>query len=488
MPADSHPTPPPLKMDAMTWTLPEAIEPSPKGDLLVERVGSALVESGIVSPGTTVLVALSGGGDSVALLHLIWSLVTAKPIRVAAAHLNHRIRPIEAERDVEFVRELCDRIKVPLYVDVVDVPARAQKHKFSIEEAGREARMAFLERTADEIGDCVIVTGHHMDDQAETVLMRAVRGTGIGGLSAIPMVRGPYIRPLLGSRRHELQDYLKRMGVPWREDLTNADETYLRNRVRTRWLPLLAEENPKVVEALSTLAVQANETDSVIEHEASRVWKKCCQGLDQFRVVLDAKVLIRYPLGTRQRTVRRAWRHLAGGDEQPLTYRETARMTRSLESAEYCVGRGRFRAQLSRTRWMVTLDHAPPPIEGGSLVTGTPLEVWWRRILARTVEPSDILSLSESQWPGMSVIDADRVNGPLSVCPWNAGDKVLLADRSATKSVARLLSDAGVSRLERLWTPIVSDSDGIVLIFGLGEAERVKVTDKTRRGIVVSSV
>jgi tRNA(Ile)-lysidine synthetase-like protein len=137
---------------------------------------------------------------------------------------------------------------------------------------------------------------------------------------------------------------------------------------------------------------------------------------------------------------------------------------------------------------MVTLDHAPPPIEGGSLVTGTPLEVWWRRILARTVEPSDILSLSESQWPGMSVIDADRVNGPLSVCPWNAGDKVLLADRSATKSVARLLSDAGVSRLERLWTPIVSDSDGIVLIFGLGEAERVKVTDKTRRGIVVSSV
>ena len=186
---------------------------------------------GMLPPaGGTVLVAVSGGRDSVCLLHYLARLGTARGFSVAAAHLDHGQRPTAA-RDVAFVQSLCRTLDVPCHVGRADVPALARELGVGVEEAGRRARYEFLERTADEIGAARIATAHHAGDQAETVLLHLLRGAGTRGLRGIPPVRGRVVRPLLQTTRAEIEAYLEKNHLGHIEDETNADTTLRRTRM-----------------------------------------------------------------------------------------------------------------------------------------------------------------------------------------------------------------------------------------------------------------
>ena len=176
-----------------------------------------------IAPGAHVLCAVSGGRDSVCLLDYLWRLGQERGFSVAAAHLNHGMRPT-AQRDEELVRRLCRQRDIPFYTEKVDVYALCDTWRLTVEETGRRARYAFLRRTAASIGAAFIATAHHREDQAETVLLNLLRGTGLKGLTGIPEKRDCILRPLLGATRAELAAYAAEHRIPFVEDSTNGTD------------------------------------------------------------------------------------------------------------------------------------------------------------------------------------------------------------------------------------------------------------------------
>jgi len=224
--------------------------------MMLVRLEQVLRDNGLIAPGGKVLVAVSGGADSIALLHLLQRLSGAFPFSLVAAHLDHRLRP-ESLEDAEFVGEVCRGLGVELVSEQCDVAALATELGVGLEEAGRLARRAFLERIAGETGCPVIALAHHAEDQAETLLFRLMRGSGLSGLAAMRLQAGPYIRPLLGFSREQVCKFLQQHNLIWRDDASNLDLTFSRNRIRHQLLPLLEQFNPRVVTALNRLSRQA---------------------------------------------------------------------------------------------------------------------------------------------------------------------------------------------------------------------------------------
>jgi tRNA(Ile)-lysidine synthase len=227
----------------------------------------------------TVLVAVSGGVDSVALLRAMAALKTGGDGRLCAAHLNHRLRP-DADADEQFVVDLCGRLNVACEVGQVDVAALAAASGGGIEAAARAARYRFFEQAAGRLGARFVATAHTADDQAETVLHRIVRGTGIRGLAGMararPLGHAVLIRPLLGIRRAELTAYLDAIGQPHRHDQSNLDSRFTRNRIRHQLLPRLQKHfNAEVVEALLRLGMLAGEAQAVIDDDVDGWFDRC---------------------------------------------------------------------------------------------------------------------------------------------------------------------------------------------------------------------
>ncbi|MCE9545975.1 MAG: tRNA lysidine(34) synthetase TilS [Planctomycetia bacterium] len=224
-----------------------------------------------------VLIGVSGGADSVALLRAMAALCPADGQVVQVAHLNHSLRGAEADADEQFVVELCRGLSVPCHVGRADVAAEAARSGQSLETTGREARYAFLKRTAEGQGLRYVAVAHTADDQVETVLWRLLRGTGVAGLAGIPRTRSlgdavTLLRPLLTCRRTDVIDYLTAIGQTYREDASNADVRFTRNRVRRELLPLLRTQyNAHVDDAVLRLATLASEERQIITELVDRL-------------------------------------------------------------------------------------------------------------------------------------------------------------------------------------------------------------------------
>ena len=202
----------------------------------------------LLPAGARVLCAVSGGADSMCLLHLLLQAAPEGGFQVEAAHFNHGLRGDEAQRDEEFVRAQCVRWQVPLTVGRGDVGDFARREGQTIEEAARTLRYAFLEERAQAAGCTHIATAHNADDNLETLLLHLVRGAGLHGLAGIPPRRGKLIRPLLAVSRREIEAYLTEHGIPHVEDSTNTDAAYARNRLRHQVIPILRALNPRLSE------------------------------------------------------------------------------------------------------------------------------------------------------------------------------------------------------------------------------------------------
>lgn len=204
-------------------------------------------EQGLMEPGDRIVCALSGGADSVALLFALYLLREKLDIRLEAAHFNHHLRGEESQRDEAFARDFCTHYDIPLHVG----GAQVQAGKKGLEAAARDARYAFLGTL-----DGKIATAHTADDNAETVLLHLIRGTGLKGLGGIAPRRGKLIRPMLSVTRQEVENFLSEWSLPHVEDSSNDTDTFLRNRVRHHVMPILREENPKIGENLSKMALR----------------------------------------------------------------------------------------------------------------------------------------------------------------------------------------------------------------------------------------
>lgn len=273
--------------------------------LLLTHVARALAGPGAPGAGQTVVAGLSGGPDSVAMLDALLALAPGRGLRVVAAHLDHGLRPGSRE-DAAFCRELCDRLGAPLRVGAADVAARARRDGGGIEEAAREERYAFLRGVKDEEEAVAIAVAHTRDDQAETLLLRLLRGAGRRGLGAMRERSRDRWRPLLAVSRSEVREHLGARGLPWREDPTNADPSFLRNRVRAELLPYLESRfNPSARETLARAARLLAEEDDLLQELADALWARVARRSAE-AVLLDREELRSAPPALARRALRRA--------------------------------------------------------------------------------------------------------------------------------------------------------------------------------------
>ena len=272
-----------------------------------------------------VLVAVSGGADSVALLHVLCALKKRYRLIVSVLHVQHGLRGAAAEEDARFVRTLAKRLRVDFRQKRSNVKALAKRRKISLEMAAREARYAFFRecaRALDGPGGVVLATAHTSDDQAETLLLRLTRGAGGTGLAAIARrrkIKGVQtIRPFLDVGREEIIAYLRQQKLEWREDASNQEDRFLRNRVRHEVLPLLsARLNPNARGALNRAADILREEDAWMDSLAAELVGQCLAADGSLRV----DVLCEYPLAARRRVLRQ-WLHRAGVASGPIAYRQ----------------------------------------------------------------------------------------------------------------------------------------------------------------------
>ena len=377
--------------------------------------------------GGIILCALSGGRDSMCLLHYLYTA----GFPVAAAHLNHLMRPT-AERDVTFVTDFCRRRNIPLYVEARDVCALAAEKGIGEEEAGRQARYEFLERTAQRIGAERIATAHHRQEQAENVLLNLLRGTGSEGLGGIPPVRGHYIRPLLDTSRQEIEQYLQENGLDHIEDETNESRRYARNRLRLDIWPQLEGLHGGAADNIARTALLVRRENEYLDQLAQ-------ERLPREGTEVTCTALREAPEALRGRMVRCLLSRLPGGKKD--------------------VGAVHVEALIALSRSRGTLN-----LPGGMAAEcdGVTLHLY----MTGESPESAALTQGENRWGDYRIFW--QGTGEAEVRTWRADDRLTLPGSRGARSLKRLFSERGIAPPERDHLPVITVNGRIAAAFGVG--------------------
>ena len=438
----------------------------------------------LIVPGDRVLAALSGGPDSVALVALLMKLREEMPLEIRLAHFNHRLRN-EAGEDERFVRDFARRCVLPLAVESADVRSLASRKKLNLEEAGRDLRYGFLRRAAAAAGATKIATGHTMTDQAETVVMRLLRGTGLAGLGGIaPVVAGapcPIVRPLLAVSGPDLRAWLDAQGIPFCEDASNRDVRFLRNRIRAELLPELARHyEPQAVAHLARLAGIVREDDELLHGFVRELADEFIlrQGRD---IGLDLKTLPLLLPALARRVAREFFREIAGG-LRDVSFDDVESLLALGEGKELTLRKGLV---LRREGGRVGLKRGTAP--------ATPYEVSWDG-RGELVLPDAGLTLEGARRKAVASrrsfknddravadLDAGTIAFPLTVRSRKPGDLYRPLGAPGRKKLKEILRAKGVPAGGRDRLPVVLSRGEIVWVPGLPVGEKHKITGATTR-------
>ncbi|MCL6610469.1 MAG: tRNA lysidine(34) synthetase TilS [Peptococcaceae bacterium] len=454
---------------------------------LLSQVKSTIDKHGMISPGDTILVGVSGGPDSLALLHLLNRLKDDLQCRLYAGHLDHMFRGEEAEADARLVESLARQWQVPFVMERVNVPEYIEKHRLSPQQGAREVRYRFYRDAAARLGAVRVALGHHADDQAETVLINLIRGTGLKGLGGMPPAReGIYIRPLLETRKKQIDEYCREFGIPYRVDSSNLKTVYLRNRVRLELMPLLEEKyNPAVVNSLNRLAEIVRAEDEYLDEAARIALEDAVMSREEGKITLSIEKVNCQPVAVRRRMILAGYRTLAGDGGYPAF----EQIDRALEMARGDHFRGKIELPggidlVKRRRFLEMIRNRgirPVPFYQRSLrVPGlTPVPEINRSILAEILDASkvgDPRRFSRDQ----AVLDLESLQGPLFVRRRRDGDVFFPLGAGGKVKLKKFFIDLKVPREQRDAIPIVASGNDIVWVAGYRPGDPWKVTGKTR--------
>ena len=464
---------------------------------LLARVLRTIRRHDLIVAGDRIAVAVSGGPDSVALTWLLHSLESDLDATVVGLiHVNHRLRGQDSDADEAFCRALASRLSLPIEIAGVDVAARARAGGQSIEVAAREARYSFFEEAAHRLGATVVATGHTQDDQAETVVLRLLRGAGTRGLSGVRVRRGPFVRPLLECRRTDLGRYLAARGEAFREDASNADVGFPRNRVRHELMPVLQALAPGSVRALARLAGLAADdeawlTEAAVERRGAVVVSD--RG-PSARLTLDVEALATLPVALARRLVRDLAASVAPGVSWSVRHIEAVLALASADKPGGHLDLPGVSAE--RQGRLMTLDPAGRVAQAPG--AGGQAKRWPARRLdvpGQVDLPEAGLTLAASISQGRESFDEARggrvglqaaaVTLPLAVRNRRPGDRFRPLGSPGRRKLQDVLVDRKVPRAGRDDVPVVMDATGqIVWVAGVGPDEACRVT-APEKGVVI---
>ncbi|HYA97839.1 MAG TPA: tRNA lysidine(34) synthetase TilS [Methylomirabilota bacterium] len=466
---------------------------------LHNRVLHAVRRQQMLHAGDRVGVAVSGGGDSVALLLLLEALRDELGLVLSVVHFNHQMRGRASDADEKFAAKLAAQRGLAFHVDRAPVAAEAKRARANLEETARRLRYAFFERLAAEGRVDRIAVAHTADDQAETVLAHVLRGTGLAGLGGIHPAAGRVVRPLLGIRRTELRLYLKNRKQPWREDITNRDITRLRARVRRKLLPLLEKQfQPAAVEHLAQLAELAREDEAFLEAAAlERVAALSLESGGAWRIAAAALLPPNTPPALAKRIIRKLLERAKTRPGQfnarhALTVLELAQSGRSGSvlqlpggvDVERSLGQLVFRPRFE--------SEAAGEAAVRSFAYG--LEDWQRGASVCVAELGCVFRFRVIDWPpakgetieGAAVLDRNLLAEPLVLRSWRSGDHYRPQGRRQSHKLKRLFLEKRVSRGMRATWPVLTSGGAIAWVRGFPVAAEFAPTERTQAGLVIA--
>ncbi len=467
-------------------------------DPFEETVAEFIRRHGLFAGAGRILLAVSGGADSTALLHILLALKTQGRIEadLVCAHINHRLRGPASDADEQFVVEQARLLGLPVVTRAVDVRAHARSRRLSLETAARQLRLASLAEIARRRHCTWISTGHQKDDNAETIVQRLLRGTGFRGLAGIRPLRQLddlwLASPLLGTTRREIVQYLEQHDLRWREDQTNADLAYTRNYIRHRLLPSMQEQaRGDLVEELFELAASAKRLSDRVEREAQKTWPKLMERT-ACEIVIRAPGLAALPEIVAAELIRRATADLTAGRGELAEphYRALLELARAQASGKEISLPNGFAAR--REGEHIRVKRTPPrrtrrvlltPLLPAPIVLGVPGKTQWAghvieaRILAR--DEVDAAEWTGEKSPRVEYFDLTQVKLPVVVRSRAAGDRFQPLGMADEKKVGKFLTTAKVPREVRQRVLILADREKIVWVYPVRISEQAKITDKT---------
>ncbi len=455
--------------------------------MLTTKVKHTIERFGLLKSGDRVVVAVSGGPDSVSLLSVLRALANGLDLTLHIAHLDHLFRGEESANEALFVAGLAKKLNIPATLEKIDVPAFCRERGLSSQAGARAKRYEFLRRVAEETGSSRIATGHTADDQAETFLMRLLRGAGVSGLSAIPPMRGNIIRPLIETTRDDILEYLRRNGLEFMTDPSNAKPVYTRNRVRLEVLPLLKQFNPRIVETLAAEAALLRNEDEAMESCLAELSVGVVRQEHNGVVIARAK-FNSLPQAFRRRLFRKAV-DLAGAKssflslvriDEALAFMAAAQTGRAMRLSEgLTVGR-EYESFIVSALPPPKVFSRPLALPGTTAVPELGLHVETMLIDSSAVKPDD------KNFIWQTAFDYDKIKLPVELRTRSRGDWFCPAGMGGkTKKIQDYFVDEKVPQRSRDAVPLLVSGGEVLWVVGFRMDERFLPGAETKRILVV---
>jgi tRNA(Ile)-lysidine synthase len=468
----------------------------------LRTIENTISSHNMFQPGDSVLVGVSGGPDSIALIHVLHALSSILSLNLAIAHLNHGLREKESDRDEEFVASLAQTLELPCYVRRENVAAYQRKHRLSLEEAGRRRRYSFFDEVLEENRFDKIALGHHCDDNAELILMYLFRGAGPLGISGIPPVReGRIVRPLIKVTRSEIIHFLTENKLSYVSDQSNADTRYLRNSIRHQLLPVIKQYyNPKIIESLHRLSSITRSEEEWLESIINPMFENSVLALKKNKIILSTAKLAEVHTAAQKRLIRKAIMRVKG-DLRRITLAQVDAVMDLLKSGSRD-GRldlpDRIMVKCDNGSLSISKEKTPlrnlrdiksrrnekhrrlekPLFEYNILKPGS----LYIKEIGMRLKFSEIrdVSIEEILNAGYQVafFDMKTINFPLVVRSIRPGDCFTPLGMTGTQKVKKFFANRKVSRIERLMCPVVLNKGKIVWVVGhrIDNSVRVKTS------------
>lgn len=454
--------------------------------MVTESAKRAIIDHLMIPEGEPVLVAVSGGVDSVVLLDVLHQLSGKMSFDIVVGHVDHGLRGSASDQDAAFVRELASDYDLPSVQHCLTDLNRHRKH--GREGAARQARLAALESMAVRVGATRIALGHTVDDQAETVLYNMTRGAGAAGARGIPPVRVPFIRPLIRVSRRNMLAYARERGLNWREDATNSDLTFARNRIRHRVLPELRRINPRIVEAISRNAGLLADLDDAAAYFANERMSWLCIESEEPVFNMCRSKLVTLPDPVLRLMLREAIRRARGGlTGIEFTHIEAIRRLITGRHAHGRLSLPGLHIRMQNDVVTLSLNDGEPvpswdmPVELGE--TRLPHSDWILELQVVPVTAVDMDSIRSDRWT--EAADADRVTFPLRLRTRQPGDRFTPLGLGQPIKLKDFLINQHTPFFDRGSIPLLCDNQGIIWVVGMRLSDIVKLSDRTQRVLLM---
>ncbi|WP_179377190.1 tRNA lysidine(34) synthetase TilS [Winogradskyella wichelsiae] len=409
------------------------------------------------------IIAISGGIDSVVLAKLCQSL----ELNFALAHCNFNLRAKESDKDEAFVVALAEQLEVEIFVQNFDTLAYADKNKCSIQMAARELRYDWFAELAQHLNYDYILTAHHADDNLETFLINFTRGTGLNGLTGIPMINRNIVRPLLPFSRHQIEAFTQQENITWREDASNASRKYLRNKLRHEVVPVLKQINPNLLDSFQNTLTNLSDTADIVEESLSAVLKRALVSKDEndntyriseFKKLNNPKAYLF--------EIFKDYGFTEWNDIVDLLDAQSGKLIQSnshrlIKHREFLILTGLKDSELSEVRILITEQDSEVEIPSGTLI----------------IQPIESI---DSENDNALYIDKEKVSFPLELRLWREGDFFQPLGMNGKKKLSKYLKDEKFSLVEKENTWLLTSNKNVVWVVGKRADDRFKVTKATR--------